>query len=112
MTEHAGVLRSDAGLAEAERELSEIARTTGARPDTRSWEATNLLTVATVLVEAARMRQETRGSHWREDFPDADDERWSGHVDARLGAGRLELDYVPSARVSVDAPAAPPGETP
>jgi L-aspartate oxidase len=29
------------------------------------------------------LRTETRGSHWREDFPDAD-ERWRGHLVSRL----------------------------
>ncbi|HSE10703.1 MAG TPA: L-aspartate oxidase [Nocardioidaceae bacterium] len=113
MTEHAGVLRSRSGLAKAAGGLAEIRSATGARPDTRSWEATNLLTVAAVLVEAARTREETRGSHWREDFPDTDDERWSAHIDARLAAGRLELDYVPLSRVSSDAPRpASTGEAP
>jgi succinate dehydrogenase/fumarate reductase flavoprotein subunit len=32
--------------------------------------------VATVLAANAKMRKETRGSHWREDFPDTDDEHW------------------------------------
>jgi L-aspartate oxidase len=35
--------------------------------------------VATVLVAAARTRRETRGCHWREDFPGAEDE-WRGHL--------------------------------
>ena len=61
------------------------------------WEATNLLTVATALVAVAARRQETRGSHWREDYPDRDDESWLGHVDLRLGAdGMIHTDYLPA----------------
>jgi L-aspartate oxidase len=114
MTEHAGVLRSDEGLAEAGRLLADVAEESEAVPATGSWEATNLLTVASVLVEAARMRQETRGSHWREDFPDTDDLRWHGHVDARLTAGgRLVLEYLPSGHPAEPAPpAATRGEAP
>jgi L-aspartate oxidase len=117
MTEHAGVLRSDTGLAAAAGRLAEIAGAPGEEPpapDTHSWEATNLLTVASVLVEAARLRQETRGSHWREDFPERDDVRWSGHIDARLTeGGRLRLDYLPSSGLSAEPapPAATTGET-
>jgi L-aspartate oxidase len=97
MTEHAGVLRTDAGLAGAARELAAIAERSDALPDTESWQATNLLMVAAVLVEAARMRQETRGSHWREDFPETDDVHWFGHIDAQLvPGGRVRLDYRPS----------------
>ena len=44
---------------------------------------------------AARLREETRGSHWREDFPERDDEHWSGHVDARLTPAGLDLSVPP-----------------
>jgi L-aspartate oxidase len=107
MTEHAGVLRSEAGLAEAGRRLAEIAGTPeehpGAGPGTISWRATNLLSVAACVVEAARARQETRGSHWREDFPETDDARWSGHLDVRMDdAGRLGLTYGPQGEPQAD----------
>ena len=39
-------------------------------PRTEDWETTNLATVARVLVEHAQAREESRGSHWREDHPD------------------------------------------
>ena len=41
--------------------------------DQDAWETTNLHTVSTLLAGAALLREETRGSHWREDFPDRDD---------------------------------------
>ena len=86
MTEHAGVLRSESGLAAAVAELAALRDKTGQEPGTAAWETTNLATLAGALVEAAALRQETRGSHWREDFPDRDDERWFGHVDLTLDA--------------------------
>ncbi|HLY33050.1 MAG TPA: FAD-binding protein, partial [Jatrophihabitantaceae bacterium] len=95
MSAHVGVLRDLKGLDEAERGLAELAAETRAVPGTESWEATNLLTIATVLVRAAKLREETRGSHWRDDFPHRDDERWRGHIDAVLdGAGELETEFV------------------
>jgi len=87
MTERAGVLRSDAGLAQGLDELAGLAGDEAAVPDTSTWEATNLLTIAAVLMHAAREREETRGSHWREDFPDTDDAAWSGHLDTRMATG-------------------------
>ena len=96
MSQHVGVLRDLKGLDTAERELAELAETAGGVPSTESWEATNLLTVATVLVRTARMREETRGSHWREDHPRRDDTHWLGHLDAQLGAAGLTTRYRPS----------------
>jgi L-aspartate oxidase len=76
MTEGAGVLRDSGSLATTAKTLGQIAdrRTDAADPD--SWETTNLLTIAAALVDAAARRTETRGSHWRDDFPEPDDEHW------------------------------------
>ena len=84
MTRGAGVLRSAATLAATAATLTELGQGEG-RPGTAGWEATNLVTVASTLVAAAYARQETRGCHWREDFPAAE-ERWRGHLVAAVGA--------------------------
>lgn len=83
MTAGASVLRSAESLASVAGELARLG-STEAPPQTASWEATNLVTVATALVAAASAREETRGCHWREDFPEARDE-WLGHLLASLG---------------------------
>jgi L-aspartate oxidase len=89
MSRYAGVVRDLKGLEEAERALGELAATATATPaadcHTENWEATNLLTVAAALTSAALRRAETRGSHWREDYPERDDDRWRGHLDTTLG---------------------------
>ena len=92
MTEQAGVLRSAEGLASALHGLSALAEK-GGEIGTPAWEATNLLTISTAMAEAARLREETRGSHWREDFPARDDQNWSGHVDIRLASAGLDLSF-------------------
>ena len=69
-----------------------------------AWETTNLLTISTALAEAAALRTETRGSHWREDFPDRDDTK-AGHIDSWLDADgtiRVEWTYAPSTDPSTD----------
>ncbi|KOX09505.1 L-aspartate oxidase [Micromonospora profundi] len=83
MTRGAGVLRSAATLAGTAGTLTELGTARG-RPRTADWEATNLLTVASALVAAAYARPETRGCHWREDFPTVD-ERWLGHLVGSVG---------------------------
>jgi L-aspartate oxidase len=95
MTEQAGVLRSADGLVSALTELSALAGKDG-EIGTAAWETTNLLTISTALAEAAYLREETRGSHWREDHPVRDDERWSGHVEARLTPEGLDLSFHPA----------------
>jgi succinate dehydrogenase/fumarate reductase flavoprotein subunit len=83
MSAGAGVIRTDASLHAAARALAAAAPTTG--PGPAAWDATNLHTVSSALVAAAVRREETRGCHWREDFPDRDDARWHGHLLAALG---------------------------
>jgi L-aspartate oxidase len=78
MTRGAGVLRSAGSLAATADELRALGEKR-ATASTVTWEATNLLTVASALVAAASQRAETRGCHWREDFPDADP-AWLGHL--------------------------------
>ena len=86
MTERAGVLRSGPGLTAAADALRKLGDQQSARPSLAAWEATNLHTLASALVAAAALRTETRGSHWREDYPEPSGD-WLGHVIVRLDAG-------------------------
>ncbi|WP_205472049.1 L-aspartate oxidase [Nocardioides sp. SYSU D00038] len=96
MTGKVGVLRTATGLAEAVEELTALAGRTADVVDLESWETTNLLTVASALARAAALREETRGSHWREDFPERDDVRFAGHVDVVSDDGAPTLRLVPA----------------
>jgi L-aspartate oxidase len=96
MTERVGVLRSAPGLADAAERLAERAGQETGQVDQAAWETTNLVTVSTAMCEAAARREETRGSHWRDDFPDRDDARFAGHFDARLVDGRIEVEFRPA----------------
>ncbi|HEX7187623.1 MAG TPA: L-aspartate oxidase [Actinomycetes bacterium] len=91
MSERVGVLRDDRGLRDAGLELMELRLRTSDVPCTEAWEATNLHLVATALAGAALQREETRGSHWREDFPDLDDEHWRAHLVTRLADGTVSM---------------------
>ena len=96
MSAEVGVLRNAGGLAEATAELDKLAGVHAEVVDLESWETTNLVTISTALADAAALRQETRGSHWREDFPERDDERFAGHFDVVMRDGETELVFVPS----------------
>jgi L-aspartate oxidase len=84
MTEGVGVLRSRDSMAATLGVLDAVRSTTTDDPHTRAWETTNLHAVATVLAANAKMRKETRGSHWREDFPDTDDAHWHVRLASHL----------------------------
>jgi L-aspartate oxidase len=78
MTAGAGVRRSSASLKEVDVELSVVAaelsrviRAEGADPVATA-ELSNLTILAHALVSAATAREESRGTHWREDHPDTD----------------------------------------
>jgi len=86
MTVGAGVIRSATGLSEAGATLGKLIEQPSGEPGTPGWEATNLVTVASALIAAATVREESRGSHWREDHPDRDDAQWSGNLDLTLPA--------------------------
>jgi L-aspartate oxidase len=106
MSRHVGVLRDELSLSSAAGALGAIGRDmSGVRspaderpsvaPSRRSWESTNLLTVATAMVTAARARTESRGCHRRKDFPEATD-KWVTHLDVSLDSvGEISVDGIP-----------------
>jgi succinate dehydrogenase / fumarate reductase flavoprotein subunit len=107
MMDECGVVRSDQSLARAAGKiasLKEAYRTVAI--DDRSavynqdlmeaLELGFLLDLAEVTVAAAAARTESRGCHYRNDFPDRDDEAWLKHsLVTRLPDGSLALSYKP-----------------
>lgn len=90
MSRHVGVLRSDTSLAAASGALGLLSRALSndddaVPPSRRTWEGTNLLTVANAIVAAALVRTESRGCHRRTDHPEPRDE-WRRHLDVQLDA--------------------------
>ena len=90
-TTGAGAVRNATGLNKTIDKLSELAKKTTKLSSTQSWEATNLLTVSSFLSNAALRREESRGSHWRSDFPERNDSRWLVRIQGKLNEGKLEL---------------------
>ncbi|HWK91029.1 MAG TPA: L-aspartate oxidase [Luteimicrobium sp.] len=85
-----GVIRDERGLLGARTHLAAVldAADEGdvvAEPQLAEWETTNVHQVASALTEAALRRTESRGGHFRSDFP-AVDPTWERRVVVRLGA--------------------------
>jgi len=82
MVRKMGIVRERASLLEAEQTVAfwcryALARTFEAQG---GWELQNLLSVARLMVWAALQREESRGVHYRSDFPQRDDVRWQRHL--------------------------------
>jgi L-aspartate oxidase len=45
------------------------------------WECQNMLTVSLLIAQAARQRRESRGTHFRRDFPHTDDDNFKKHIE-------------------------------
>jgi L-aspartate oxidase len=85
----AGVFRNRAALEDLVMRLDAAARIAegddrrGAPRDAAAWRRINLLTVARLIARAALRREESRGGHYRGDFPSRDDLHWKVHVTDR-----------------------------
>jgi L-aspartate oxidase len=93
MSQSAGVFRDGRGLRElldrlepAWREV-ERAVTSGEAASADEWRLRSLVTVSRLVVRGALRREESRGSHWRRDYPRRDDLHWRRRlIDTRAGA--------------------------
>ena len=60
-----------------------------------AWELGCLLDLAEVTALSALNRTESRGAHWREDFPKRDDVNWMKHTFVTLQDGKQIITYKP-----------------
>ena len=61
----------------------------------RAVEFSSMVEAAEIIAESALAREESRGSHYRRDFPEKDDEKWLRHTVAKLEGGHLAIDSAP-----------------
>lgn len=91
MLRYAGLIRSAKGLTKGYEELQRqelIFETHITKKE--EFEFANLLTCAMLTMQAALIREESRGGHYREDFPERDDVIWRKHVLFSRKSGVIE----------------------
>jgi succinate dehydrogenase / fumarate reductase flavoprotein subunit len=107
MQDLVGIVRREEEMARALEGLAKLneraakAKVTGNREYNPGWHTAldlhNLLTVSEAIARCAVARKESRGGHFRDDFPKKDDAHW-GKVNlvVRKGPdGRMQLEEVP-----------------
>lgn len=89
MVRKMGIVRDRERLDEAKTDVEfwcryVLVREFDSRP---GWELQNLLTVSRLMIAAATTREESRGTHYRSDFPNRDDANWGQrHVVTKIGS--------------------------
>jgi L-aspartate oxidase len=79
MWRHAGIVRTSAGMRDAIRMLEELSPRMAHPRTRRSCEAANLHLAGLLVARSALAREESRGAHYRTDFPAHDDKRFLKH---------------------------------
>ena len=94
MWEDGGIIREAQGLARAlaavqaiEQEAAGPAAAPASGDLVDRIELCSAARVAGLILEAAAMRRESRGAHFREDFPDQNDADWQGHLKVHQSPG-------------------------
>ena len=104
MTKHATIVRYNAGLDEADAKIVELlARYKNINlSDKSQWANTsfafsrqlyNMLELARVMVQGARLRDESRGAHYKPDFPDRNDEKFLKTTKASFVDGAPKITF-------------------
>jgi L-aspartate oxidase len=85
-----GIVRNGVGLKRATLHLDEIASRVSNPQTRRAHEAQNLHLAGFLVTRSALKREESRGAHYRTDFPDHDDERFLKHSILQSSSIRFE----------------------
>lgn len=98
----AGIIRDKTSLWSAIESIAEIrgndlpgARSATAKEMLEKLELENALLVGEMISRSALLREETRGAHYRRDFPRVDDSKWKGNIFLKGSNTGMVLKYTP-----------------
>jgi L-aspartate oxidase len=80
MSRHVGIIRDAFGLRAALQRLAEIGAAVSHPNSSNGYEALNLQQVGTLVTRSALAREESRGGHYRSDYPARDDAHFLRHT--------------------------------
>jgi len=92
MWQKAGLLRDASGLRQAQTALTAICAQLPAGADRPSLELRNLHAVAELIVRSALAREESRGAHYRNDYPNRDDASFQKHSVLRKDRSAVQFE--------------------
>ncbi len=106
MWENVGIFRDEKKLTEAVKQINSIRKrsinmyvtdkTTNYNTEVfNALETRNMIDCSIVMATAALNRTETRGAHFRDDYPTRDDDNWMKHSIAYLNGDAVEIKYKP-----------------
>jgi len=76
-----GIIRNSSGLKKALQKINQWEFIFKSELKTaEDFELVNLITLANLVASSALQREESRGAHYRKDFPDRDDINWKKHI--------------------------------
>jgi len=98
MWDYVGIIRNDENLSLMLRKLRQLDKRIKDLDErginVQFLELKNMATVGGLITRAAHIRKESRGTHFREDFPSADDKNWLKHVCLEREGENLRVSFV------------------
>lgn len=100
MWDNAGIIRDESGLQDAVRRIEELTadlpsvQIRDGRGLIKYLELCNMLLVSNMVCKAALLRNESRGAHYRTDFPDENNTNWLKNIFIHKKASNMRLDPV------------------
>jgi L-aspartate oxidase len=94
---YVGIIRTEENMSLMLIKLGQLNRRLNALDgngvNTRFLELKNMVTVANLITKAAHTRKESRGTHYRDDYPTTDDKNWLKHICLEQREEKLHISF-------------------